>query len=983
MEPNAETIGQLMQYLLATLNPEASVRQQAEAFLTSIEGQPGYGPVLMHCTATETADPAHAAGRQVAAVTFKNMIKKYWPDTDDGSASKINAQDRAAIKAQVVDCMVRLPDRMQQQFAEAIALIGKTDFRFAPGADTNQWPELIPYMVAQWASGDFNVINGVLQTANSLLESYCSVQRTDALFTEINYVLSAIAEPLTNLFAATIQLTQQHAANPEALKTLFHSLTLISKLFYSLNFQDLPEFFEDHMPQWFEQFLQLLSMPEIPALVLDEDKPGMVEQLKAQICENVSLYTMKYDEEFQPYVGKFVEAIWGLLVTTDSAMRNDQLSSIAMKFLSNVSERENYKELFGNEGTLQQICEKIVVPNMSFRECDEEIFEDDYEEYIRRDIEGSDIDTRRRGASDLVRGLCKFFEGPVIQIFSSYIQQLLAQAASGPDQWKAKDAAIFLVTSLAVKGKVQGKGATVTTEHINIVDFFQNTILPDLQLPDVNASSVLKADGIKFALTFRNKLSKEQHMAILPSVVNHLTAENLVVVSYAAYYIERVFIMKVPGQGAMFAEADVAQFAQQLLTNLFAAMQRDDCADNEYIMKAIMRVISVGKTSLTPVIAMVIEALSTKMLAVANNPGKARFNHYMFESMSCAVRFTCEANPATVANFEQFLFPPFETMLTINDVGIPEFQPYVFQILAQMLEVHSVGDITPPYAGLFPFLTQPALWESRANSSPLVRLLQAYMSKGAATLLADESQVEGLLGIFQKLCTSKTYDKEGFKLLGTMIETLTMERMAKYIPTVFQICFARLTDQKMKTMQFMRYTLWMVCLLVGKAGGSFVVQTVDSIQPGLFKMLMTRLTSEVDSLPGIVERKIVSIGLTKLLTETQEMHSTYVDLWPAVVSCLVKIFEVRATNEGDEENQLADLESKGYQAAFAKLAYSARQDHDPFADIANPQQYFSQQLVAVGQQMPGQLGPRIASTDPQVQQCVQKYMQASGIGALP
>jgi len=110
---------------------------------------------------------------------------------------------------------------------------------------------------------------------------------------------------------------------------------------------------------------------------------------------------------------------------------------------------------------------------------------------------------------------------------------------------------------------------------------------------------------------------------------------------------------------------------------------------------------------------------------------------------------------------------------------------------------------------------------------------------------------------------------------------------------------------------------------------------------------MTRLTSEVDSLPGIVERKIVSIGLTKLLTETQEMHSTYVDLWPAVVSCLVKIFEVRATNEGDEENQLADLESKGYQAAFAKLAYSARQDHDPFADIANPQQYvqFSRHIL--------------------------------------
>ena len=68
--------------------------------------------------------------------------------------------------------------------------------------------------------------------------------------------------------------------------------------------------------------------------------------------------------------------------------------------------------------------------------------------------------------------------------------------------------------------------------------------------------------------------------------------------------------------------------------------------------------------------------------------------------------------------------------------------------------------------------------------------------------------------------------------MGTMIETLGMERMAQYMPQVFQLIFTRLSTPKLKTMQFMRYTLWLVCLLVGKAGGSYVVQTVDGIQPG-------------------------------------------------------------------------------------------------------------------------------------------------------
>ena len=35
---------------------------------------------------------------------------------------------------------------------------------------------------------------------------------------------------------------------------------------------------------------------------------------------------------------------------------------------------------------------------MEMRECDVELFEDNPEEFIRRDLEGSDVDTRRRAA---------------------------------------------------------------------------------------------------------------------------------------------------------------------------------------------------------------------------------------------------------------------------------------------------------------------------------------------------------------------------------------------------------------------------------------------------------------------------------------------------------------------------------------------------------------------------------------------------------
>ena len=51
----------------------------------------------------------------------------------------------------------------------------------------------------------------------------------------------------------------------------------------------------------------------------------------------------------------------------------------------------------------------MVIPNLRVRDEDEELFEANPLEYIRRDAEGSDSDTRRRAAGDLVRSLVDKF----------------------------------------------------------------------------------------------------------------------------------------------------------------------------------------------------------------------------------------------------------------------------------------------------------------------------------------------------------------------------------------------------------------------------------------------------------------------------------------------------------------------------------------------------------------------------------------------
>jgi exportin-2 (importin alpha re-exporter) len=66
-----------------------------------------------------------------------------------------------------------------------------------------------------------------------------------------------------------------------------------------------------------------------------------------------------------------------------------------IRFLTAVVEKESHKQLFANATAMQQICEKVIIPQLKLRESDLELFNDGLE-YLRRDMEGSDVDTRRR-----------------------------------------------------------------------------------------------------------------------------------------------------------------------------------------------------------------------------------------------------------------------------------------------------------------------------------------------------------------------------------------------------------------------------------------------------------------------------------------------------------------------------------------------------------------------------------------------------------
>lgn len=201
------------------------------------------------------------------------------------------------------------------------------------------------------------------------------------------------------LFKRTDELLSQPAAlpSPQDPKTLSRTLLLLLQIFYDLNSQDLPEFFEDNITACMILLHKYLTWTRSELQSQDDDddeeaEAGPLEKIRASICEIAQLYTQQYLDAFT-MMEKFVETTWTLVTGLGKSTKYDivsllsprrptydallihhsslmQLISKAISFLSVAVRMPGKKAMFEGPGILESFCEKIVLPNMVLRsEC--------------------------------------------------------------------------------------------------------------------------------------------------------------------------------------------------------------------------------------------------------------------------------------------------------------------------------------------------------------------------------------------------------------------------------------------------------------------------------------------------------------------------------------------------------------------------------------------------------------------------------------
>ncbi|CCK71817.1 importin-alpha export receptor KNAG_0I00260 [Huiozyma naganishii CBS 8797] len=896
----------------------ASTARSSEKSLKELESQDGFGLTLLHVVASTNLP---ISTRLAGALFFKNFIRRKWVDENGNHLLSENSIE--LIKKEIVPLMISLPNNLQSQIGEAISLIADSDF---PG----RWPGLLHDLVIRLNPNDMVLNKGVLIVAHSIFKRWRPLFRSDELFLEIKMVLDVFTGPFLDLLKTVDQQIDANAGNEAQLNILFDVLLVLIKLYYDFNCQDIPEFFEDNVNIGMTILHKYLNYKN--PLLNDADDPEHVTVLikvKSCIQEVVQLYTTRYEDIFGPMINNFIEITWQLLISLSGEPKYDILVSKSLGFLTAVTRNPKYFEIFNSPESMDRVTDQIILPNVTLRESDEELFEDDPIEYIRRDIEGSDDDTRRKACTDFLKELKEKNEVLVTNTFLAHMKGFFEKYESNPAQfWKYKDLYVYLFSTLAISGSLSSSGVISTNPLLDIVDFFKQQIIPDLtnqSIPHI----ILRVDAIKFIYVFRNQLTKEQLIEIMPLLAKYLNAEEYVLYTYAAITIEKILTIRasISSPQLIFQKEDLAGSGEILLRNLIGLILKqgnspEKLAENEFLMKASFRVLQTAETAILPIYPDMLNQLIGVVSVVSKNPSNPRFSHYTFEAIGVILNYTSvELLPPLI----EMIIPVF---LHILSEDIQEFIPYVLQTVAYLVE--KSGVVIGTIRQLPAMILAPSVWELKGNVPAVTRLLKAFI-KVDATLFPDLVPV---LGVFQRLIASKAYEVHGFELLEDIMLTLSPELLKPYLKQIAVLLLQRL--QSSKTERYVKKFIVFLSLITIKLGGDFTIQFIDEVQEGVFQPIWSNFVLEyAATIANILDRKIALVGLATMVNGSSLFTNKYGPLVAGTINVLVQILV--SENIAHLNSELIDLDNteeiSTFGSSYSRLASIADKPLDPLPNI--------------------------------------------------
>lgn len=381
-------IPQLCGVLQGALSSEENQRKAAEALLQQHEGDRGQVVSLLRIAAEPSVD---LGVRHIAAITFKNAVKRRWDPEKDGSYTPLAAEDKAVVRDNMLEALLRAPPLVQSQMAEVFKSMVYCDY-------PDNWPGLLEAVYGHLTSRDEVRVHGGLMALRLMARKY------EFRDEEERAPLVLIVD--TN-FPALLTILRGVLANPAAGApaglTPSHYVKLVLKVFWSATFMGIPTALlrDDQLAGWVSALHDVLRRPppaeHVPADPEDRAKLPWVKAQKWALHISYRLFTRysnpgrcdkgndrEFAKRFAPEASlQLLEDALALLhPLASSGWLAPRCANLALQLVSAaLEEKDAYRAL---KPHVDGLLLHVVMPMLEFKDADGALWADDPAEFVRK-----------------------------------------------------------------------------------------------------------------------------------------------------------------------------------------------------------------------------------------------------------------------------------------------------------------------------------------------------------------------------------------------------------------------------------------------------------------------------------------------------------------------------------------------------------------------------------------------------------------------
>jgi len=303
--------------------------------------------------------------------------------------------------------------------------------------------------------------------------------------------------------------------------------------------------------------------------------------------------------------------------------------------------------------------------------------------------------------------------------------------------------------------------------------------------------------------------------------------------------------------------------------------------------------------------------------------------------------------------------------------------PYVFQLFAALLEPDPLKPLPAQIQPLVGPIIAPPVWEQRGNVPALVRLLAAIIPRASQEMIKN-NQLEAVLGLFQKLVSTKVYESYGFDLLEAVIGTFPPAALEPYWVHIITIMLTRLQSETPSfQLRFVRFYHFISSRDDKGLGTDFFVAAMDKVQYDVFKPIYTTIIlSKTQEIARPLDKKMAAISLTKSLADSRAFSERYPKGWGHTCKALLQLLEnPPVASKAAELIVDHDVDDNSFGVGFTQLQTVKKPPSDPWAEITDLRKWVGQYLQAANGRHSGRIAKAVEQMAPDAQQVLQAYMQ--------